>query len=54
MKNKAITIVCVFLIISAIICFGYIVINSKIKEEKKEEKPEETIDVVNNEVGERE
>lgn len=54
MKNKAITIVCVFLIISAIICFGYIFINSKIKEEKKEEKPEETIDVVNNEVVERE
>lgn len=54
MKNKAITIVCVFLIISAIICFGYIFINSKIKEEKKEEKPEETIDVVNNEIVERE
>ena len=54
MKNKAITIVCVFLIISAIICCGYIFINSKIKEEKKEEKPEETIDVVNNEVVERE
>lgn len=54
MKNKAITIVCVVLIISAIICFGYIFINSKIKEEKKEEKPEETIDVVNNEIVERE
>ncbi|MGN1013065.1 MAG: hypothetical protein ACI4ON_04475 [Clostridia bacterium] len=54
MKNKAVTIVCVILIISAIICFGYIFINSKIKGEKKEEKPEETINTVNNEVVERE
>ena len=29
MKNKVVSIVCVVLIIAAIICFGYIFINSK-------------------------
>lgn len=54
MKNKTITIVCTILILSAIICFGYIFINSKVKESKKaEEKPEENIPV-NEEIIERE
>ncbi len=54
MKNKTITIVCTVLIICAIICFGYIAINSKVKESKKaEEKPEENLPV-NEEVIERE
>lgn len=54
MKNKTITIVCTVLIICAIICFGYIAINSKVKENKKaEERPEENLPV-NEEVIERE
>jgi hypothetical protein len=53
MKNKAVTIVCIVLIIAAIICFGYIFINSKVKEEnlKKEEEvtPSVSEDVVQRE-----
>lgn len=52
MKNKAVTIVCIVLMVLAIICFGYIFVNSKIKEKSnnnKVDKPEdsETIDVDN-------
>ncbi len=54
MRNKTITIVCTILILSAVICFGYIAINSKVKENKKaEEKTEENVPV-NEEVVERE
>lgn len=55
MKNKVVTIICAVLIIIAIVCFGYIFINSKTKEKKQEENKNEVVDNVDNpEVVERE
>ena len=54
MKNKVVTIVCVILMILAIVCFGYIFINSKTKEKKQEEKENEVVENVDPEVVERE
>ena len=55
MKNKVVSIVCVALIIAAIICFGYIFINSKSKEKPADDvKQEETIDKDSTDVIERE
>lgn len=41
MKNKAVTTVCAVLIVLAVICFGYIFINSLVKEKKAEKKEED-------------
>ena len=38
MKNKVITIVCSILIICAVICFSYIIINSMIKSKQPTQK----------------
>lgn len=54
MKNKVVTIVCTVLIVIAIVCFGYIFINSRIKNKNNEEKQEETTSTVNNDIQERE
>lgn len=55
MKNKVVSIVCVVLIIAAIICFGYIFINSKSKDKPADDvKQEETIDKDSTDVIERE
>ena len=53
MKNKAVTTVCAVLIVLAVICFGYIFVNSLVKE-KKDEKKEEDIEQKQEEVVERE
>lgn len=44
MKNKAITIVCIILIIAAIICFGYIFLNSGDEEQIPNSNEESVID----------
>ena len=41
MKNKAVTTVCAVLIVLAVICFGYIFVNSLVKEKKAEKKEED-------------
>lgn len=54
MNKKAVTIVCIVLIVLAIGCFGYISLNSKNKEQNTETKAEEDTQTVNNDVQERE
>ncbi len=55
MKNKVVTIVCSILIICAIICFSYIIINSMIKNKPNEvTKEEETVPTTSQEVVDRE
>ncbi len=53
MKSKVVTILCCVLIILAIICFGYIFLNSSDKEEENKGQEPQTVEE-NNEVVERE
>ncbi len=55
MKNKVITIVCSILIICAVICFSYIIINSMIKSKQPTQKePEPTVPTTTPEIVDRE
>lgn len=51
MKNKVITIVCSILIICAVVCFSYIIINSVVKSKQPVQKePEETVPTTSQEI----